>query len=658
MTAFPRSLVYTLALVGAAASLPSPARASATGPGDSRGEPRTIRAVRVASRVARADAARLHYLDAAATAPEVAEWLLLRAAALSRDSLERAELYARIRTSVVRARILATEARAREEAGDLVGAAFRYDSLGQFSDGVRLRLHLASTPEQRAALRNSLVAVIRQQPGRPETLRAIELLGQISVVLTPQEALEVARLATQAGAVTAAVPLYARAVAGRIAGQADLLAYGSALAATRRHREAIKVFTRLRADTLFGVEAAYGEAWSLARTGQTARARSGLEQLLNRSPQDTLVRPRALFLSGDLAWQSGDQKLARNRWTELLQRFPKADSAARGGFLAALTLYEEGKTTEAAQQWEQVHLINARNDGLAAGYWAARAWSEAGNPARATGLWQSVIARDSTSYYALLSARRLKIAMWRPEAAREQFAHYADVDSAMDRLRDLRSLGMDEEAAFEVSWVIAGGTQSSERALAIADALRRTGEPAAAVAAARSALAVGAASDARTYRLLFPKHFDAHLETHATEAGLDPLLVAALIRQESNWNDRARSRVGALGLMQVMPATGRLIARSLRVRGWRPDQLYEPAMNLRFGTWYLGQSLRQYGGDIPRALAAYNAGGTRIRAWATGAAATDSELFVERINLRETRDYVRIIQRNLAMYRALYGSGG
>jgi soluble lytic murein transglycosylase len=603
----------------------------------------------------RADMERRRYLDAAATSPEIGDWMLLRAAGLSRDSLERAGLYARIRTPVVRGKILATEARVREEAGDLEGAAARYDSLGQVSDATRLRLHLAWTAEQRAALRGGLIAVIREQPGRPETQRSIELLGQTSVVLTPQEALEVARLATQSGIPAAAVPLYARAVSARIAEPSDLLAYAKALAMIRRNREALRVFTRLRSDSVLGNVAALGEAWSLARAGQTARARTAVEQLLARTPDDSVVRPRALFLSGNLAWQRGDRTQARDRWTELLMRFPRADSASRAGFLAALTLYEEGKTRDAAEQWERIHLIDGRNDGLAAGYWAGRAWSEAGEERRARGLWQSVIARDSSSYYAMLCSRRLKVTMWRPGPAREQFAHFADVDSAMDRVRELRSAGMDDEVGYEVSWLNSDPQSSAERALAIADAFRRTDEPAAAVAAARRALAEGAAPDARTYRLLYPRQFEDHLETQSAEAGLDPLLVAALIRQESSWETRARSRVGAVGLMQVMPATGRLIARSLRVRGWHAEQLYQPETNLRFGTWYLGQTLRQFGGDLPRALAAYNAGGSRIREWATGPAATDSELFVERIDLRETRDYVRIIQRNLALYRALYG---
>lgn len=638
-----------LALLVATLGAPSPAW------GGLPGDPAALRDLKLATKAGRADEARRRYLDLADRAPEVADWLILRAASVSRDSTDRMALYARIQVPVVRARILETEALARERGGDLAGAALRYDSLGQLGDAVRLRMRLAWTSAQRAALRGGLISVARERPARPEAQQALEYLASTAVALTPQEALQVARLAIQSGAPEAAVPLYGRAVAGRAATAADQLAYGIALAATRRHRDAIRVFARLRSDTVLGSTATYRLAWSQARLGQARQAGPALDQLLARIPEDSVVRPPALFLAGSLAWQEGNLAAARAHWDELLKRFPRADSAARGGFLAGLTLYEEGRTAEAAGLWERVHLLDGGSDGLAAGYWAGRAWSEMGEIRRASGLWQSVIARDSSSYYAVLSARRLNVAPWRPGPAVDRFTHYTDVDSAIGRLGELRALAMSEEAGYEVSWLTGDQVQSPERALAIGDAFRRAGEPTAAVASARRALLVGAAPDARTYRLLYPRNFEDHLETHAGAVGLDPFLVAALIRQESVWEPRARSRVGALGLMQVMPATGRLIARSLRVRGWNTDQLLEPETNLRFGTYYLSLALQRFGGDLPRALAAYNAGANRTTPWASGLAATDSELFVERITLRETRDYVRIIQRNLAMYRALYG---
>jgi soluble lytic murein transglycosylase-like protein len=651
MTNSARACTLVIALLGA-----GPTASPLAGHVDSHGDPAVRRASGAARKEVRPADALRRYLETADSIPEAADWLLLRAAALSGDSLERVALYTRIQTPAARDRILATEARARETAGDLVGAIARYDSLGQLSDAVRLQLHLAWTGVQRAALRGGLLAVIRERPYWPESIRSLEFLGQISVALTPQEALDAARLATRSRVPAAAVALYARAVRARLGNSTDLLAYGEALAAVRRHRDAIQIFTRLRSDTLVARPAAFGEALSQTRMGRVARALPTLERLLAGAPDDTLLRPKALYLAGDLAWQRGDRLEAWKRWNELVSRFPKADSATRAGFLTGLTLYEEGRTTEAARQWERIHLLDGRGDGLAAGYWAGRAWDESGDPRRASGLWQSVIARDSSSYYALLSARRLNVGIWRPEPALEQFAEYPDVDSTMVRVRALRQLRMDEEVGYEVSWLTGPGGGSAERLLAIADAFRRAGEPAAAVAAARFALRRGAAHDTRTYRLLFPREFEDDLESHASDVGLDPLLVAALIRQESSWESRARSRVGAVGLMQVMPRTGRFIARALRVRGWHPDQLLEPATNLRFGTWYLAQSLRRYDGDLTRALAAYNAGSSRIGLWATGPAAADSELFVERIGLRETRDYVRIIQRNLVFYRMLYGA--
>jgi soluble lytic murein transglycosylase len=513
---------------------------------------------------------------------------------------------------------------------------------------------MAWTREQREALRWGLVAVIRERPGHPESREALQYLATVAVDLTPHQALAIARLAIRSGQAGPAVRLYSRAGGRALTEPGDLLAYGSALATQRRHRDAIRILNRLASDPAFGPEALFYQARSYARVGDRRHAEAALARVFERASDDHQVRPQALFLAGDLAWQRGALGEARDRWTELVRRYPEADSVGRAGFLAALTIYEDGRTREAATEWERVHLLDGGSDGLAAGYWGARAWSEAGEASRAEHLWQSVMARDSASYYAFLSARRLGVEPWRPAPAKDEFARYTDVDRTMTRLQLLEALGMEEEANHEVDWLLRGPGVVPERALAIADGLRRIGQPAAAVAAARRALAVGAAPDARTYRLLYPWHYGESITEQASLVGVDPRLVAALIRQESSWEPRARSRVGAVGLMQVMPATGRLIARSLGVRGWRSDHLLEPATNVRFGTWFLAQSLRRWDGDLSRALAAYNAGGTRVPLWSTGRAANDPELFVERISFKETRDYVRIIQRNLVLYEGLY----
>jgi len=133
---------------------------------------------------------------------------------------------------------------------------------------------------------------------------------------------------------------------------------------------------------------------------------------------------------------------------------------------------------------------------------------------------------------------------------------------------------------------------------------------------------------------------------------IDPFLVFSLVRQESAFNPNAESSAGAMGLMQVMPATARGIQRqSLRaVRG----QLRVPASNIRIGTTYLMKRLRQYDGDVELTLAAYNAGAGRVTEWLRRYPVTDRLLFIDLIPFRETREYVTSILRNYFWYVLLY----
>jgi soluble lytic murein transglycosylase len=121
---------------------------------------------------------------------------------------------------------------------------------------------------------------------------------------------------------------------------------------------------------------------------------------------------------------------------------------------------------------------------------------------------------------------------------------------------------------------------------------------------------------------------------------------------------RITSHVGARGLMQIMPATGRELAEAVGIERWDPEMLYHPEINVHLGTRYVARHWQNYDGSLPSVFSAYNAGWHRVEWWKEFAEYGDDELFTERIPFRETRDYVKILTRNHALYQGLYGEGG
>ena len=230
--------------------------------------------------------------------------------------------------------------------------------------------------------------------------------------------------------------------------------------------------------------------------------------------------------------------------------------------------------------------------------------------------------------------------------------------SSLQRAALLDSLGMAVEAHFEIDRVVRqAGRHTGRDRLAAGDALVRAGEAARAVALGWRLVGLGngAVRDPRVLRLIYPLAFADTLALDARARGLDPALVAAVIREESAFNPRAVSGVGARGLMQVMPSIGRQLAEARRLGPWDPSLLDDPGINLSLGVAHLATFQSQEGGNLERTLAAYNAGPSRVRLWATKRGADDPEVFVERIPFTDTRDYVRAIVHGRNVYAALYG---
>jgi soluble lytic murein transglycosylase len=156
------------------------------------------------------------------------------------------------------------------------------------------------------------------------------------------------------------------------------------------------------------------------------------------------------------------------------------------------------------------------------------------------------------------------------------------------------------------------------------------------------------------WSLLFPKPYWEDLIAYSQRNGLDPYLVASLIRQESEFNAGAVSHANAYGLMQLLPVVGKAAAKRQGLKGFNANVLLNPEVNLQLGTFNLKQVLDRFGGQPQYALAAYNAGDVPVRQWMSSGDYKDVPEFVESIPYTETREYVQAILRNREMYRALY----
>jgi soluble lytic murein transglycosylase len=600
------------------------------------------------------DSAANTYRHAGERLPLVSDWLWIRSAAITDDSLGRARLYALVVDPLARERIRWSEAVAHRRTGDLDGAARRYSALGARLDALRLRFAFSPDSAVRARVRADLLALIAEPRGAGEARGAIVLVDSAFSPLSPAEELVVARAAAVAGMPDRAVSGYERALAAGQGGAEARFGYATALARLNRYADAALQFSLVRAPASLAASAAYQRARALVRDGQLIEGRAALLGVARRYARDTVAAPSALFLLGDLAADDQSDSLARRYYQRLTLQFPHHSLAPAAMFRAAMIAFVAGMPVTAAREFDQLTQQYAESDEAGAAlYWAGRALADISDSAGARARWEPLAAGDPGSYYTGLAARRLGLPGCTLAAAADSFTLLPRVDSAVTRAGLLSQLGLEAEAGWEYDRLARTTDTSAERLLALANAFRSHGQATKAIQLARRALLRGAPADARTYRLLYPVVLEDALLAEAAQHGVDPSLLAALIRQESMFNPSATSAAGARGLMQVMPELGGRLARSLEYPVWDPVLLYQPDVSLQLGTFHL-QELSQRYGQSTHVLAAYNAGASRVERWSMRMGVDDPEVFTERIPYTETRGYVRAIHRNEEIYRALY----
>jgi soluble lytic murein transglycosylase len=312
----------------------------------------------------------------------------------------------------------------------------------------------------------------------------------------------------------------------------------------------------------------------------------------------------------------------------------------------------------------------------AAMYFLGRIAQESRSPSEARAYFDAIAAANPNSYYAVLARQQLAELSGRsPDPAVRKWAAPLTAASAgadftsdtpsrirVRRAQLLASVGLDRWADQELRFGAGAGANPAVMAMESAALASKRGESHAGIRSIKS-LAPDYLTwnldqtPERFWKLAFPLPFRAEIEKHSSARSLDSNIVAALIRQESEFDPRAVSRANAVGLTQIRPQTGREISRRSGAGPYRRSLLTNPSANLQMGTYYLSLMLNSLGGKWEAALAAYNAGKSRAVVWMGWGDFREPAEFVETIPFQETRDYVQIVFRNADLYRRIYGKG-
>jgi soluble lytic murein transglycosylase len=351
------------------------------------------------------------------------------------------------------------------------------------------------------------------------------------------------------------------------------------------------------------------------------------------------------------------------------QDFRSAPEAALAHWKVAFQAYLHDDPQAQPLLMEHLRSYPAHSTAGGALYFLGRWFERSGDPGAARACYLRLTGTYENHYYSLL-ARQRKVADAAPKARIAEFLSSLALPAArpvpavasrptmlrIERSRLLRSAGLPDIADSELRF---GARTDSQPALlgmemaGAADAPHQAMHIMKSMAADYLSLPFSAAPR-KFWELLFPLPYRADLERTAREQGLDPFLLAGLIRQESEFNPQALSHANAYGLTQVRPVTGRQYARQAGIQRFSNRLLFQPATNLKLGAAIFRGMLNHNEGQLEQTLAAYNAGPNRPAAWLTWNQYREPAEFVESIPFTETREYVQAVLRNADVYRRLY----
>jgi soluble lytic murein transglycosylase len=399
-----------------------------------------------------------------------------------------------------------------------------------------------------------------------------------------------------------------------------------------------------------------------------------IAQMVQRFPTSRWLE-EALYSGGNMYLLKHDAKQATYHYSLLVKMFPKSTYAASAHWRTAWMNYRLHNYSEAARLMdEQIQGYSGGIEVPGALYWRGRIYEEEEHDfAQAANYYHALTSSYINFYYALLARQRLNVLKGQTATVGPATVltsvpkpvvpfltgELPENEPHLIKARLLANAALNEYIGPEIQ---ASPTSNEWGALAQAEIYNSYGETTRALQAMkRSGISFFSLPLDQVptvyWKVLFPQPFYwDDLVTNSQKNGLDPYLVASLIRQESEFNAGVVSHANAWGLMQLLPSVGKSMARKDGVKAFSTNSLLNPTVNLELGTTNLRLVLDRFGGQQEYALAAYNAGDVPVRQWMSAGTYKDIPEFVESIPYTETREYVQAILRNREIYRALYGA--
>ncbi len=390
----------------------------------------------------------------------------------------------------------------------------------------------------------------------------------------------------------------------------------------------------------------------------------------------------ALWWRGKLLERQARAGDARDDYKQLVADHGTSDWAADARFRLGLIDYDAHQFSQAAQEFVAIAGDSKAVEQERALLWQGKSLAALGDHAAADAVWNTLRAHVPDGYYGLRAAVLLGDARgtlkdaglsserepdWTAIEAWLRSIGQDDPSPVLSALlfnphwalgQELMALGMERRASAEFELLLNAAGRNPTRLYHVARFARAAGLTSVSARAAARLLADVKEQDARgapldLWRLAYPAPYASLVRDVSDEQDVPDVLLLAVVRQESFFDPLAGSTAGALGLAQVIPATGQGIADDLGINNFTTDELYRPAVSLRFGAHYLGQQLKVFYGNVYDALAAYNGGPGNAQRW-SDISGGDVDRSYEEIEFDQTKAYVRLVSENLARYRQLY----